>query len=219
MEKTSTISTTDSNKPVALYKPLTMSKAKKVSKELIGFVDTNRLSVNIAGKNYLMTEAWQFVGETQLGLTAVVIGCDQVAPTDDGMKELKYKAEVIIQNSQGTIISRGFAYCSNFENKKKKFEEYAIASMAQTRAIGKAYRNILGWIVKLAGYEGTPSEEINSEQMESDLAKKKQEVLKALNDHDIIQGNKIMDYIEKTLGKRTIETIDEANEIIRSFDE
>jgi len=32
--------------------------------------------------------------------------------------------------------------------------------MAQTRAIGKAYRNVIGWVIKLAGYEGTPSEEM-----------------------------------------------------------
>ena len=32
--------------------------------------------------------------------------------------------------------------------------------MAQTRAIGKAYRNVIGWVMKLAGYEATPSEEM-----------------------------------------------------------
>ena len=32
--------------------------------------------------------------------------------------------------------------------------------MAQTRAIGKAYRNIIGWVIKLSGYEPTPAEEV-----------------------------------------------------------
>ena len=34
--------------------------------------------------------------------------------------------------------------------------------MAQTRAIGKAYRNIIGWVMKMAGYEGTPGEEMKA---------------------------------------------------------
>lgn len=34
-------------------------------------------------------------------------------------------------------------------------------SMAQTRAIGKAYRNILAWIIRAAGYEPTPAEEMD----------------------------------------------------------
>ena len=34
-------------------------------------------------------------------------------------------------------------------------------SMAQTRAIGKAYRNCLAWIIRAAGYEPTPAEEMD----------------------------------------------------------
>ena len=32
--------------------------------------------------------------------------------------------------------------------------------MAQTRALGKAYRMALSWIVKMADYEPTPAEEM-----------------------------------------------------------
>jgi hypothetical protein len=66
----------------------------------------------------------------------------------------------IINLKTGEIISRGFAVCSNKEGKKKSFDEYAVLSMAQTRAIGKAYRNVIGWTMKLAGYETTPAEEM-----------------------------------------------------------
>jgi hypothetical protein len=34
--------------------------------------------------------------------------------------------------------------------------------MATTRAKSKAYRNCLGWVMKLAGYSGTPAEEMNN---------------------------------------------------------
>jgi hypothetical protein len=61
--------------------------------------------------------------------------------------------------SQHTV-GAGFAICSNKESGKKFYQEFAIASMAQTRAIGKAYRNILAWIIRAAGYEPTPAEEM-----------------------------------------------------------
>jgi hypothetical protein len=74
---------------------------------------------------------------------------------------VKWRADVeTVGLKTSSVISRGFAICSNKENKKKAFDEYAVLSMAQTRAIGKAYRNVIGWVIKLAGYEATPSEEM-----------------------------------------------------------
>ena len=55
----------------------------------------------------------------------------------------------------------GFATCSNKEHTKRSFADYAICSMAQTRAVGKAYRLSLGWLMKAAGYEATPAEEMH----------------------------------------------------------
>ena len=57
-------------------------------------------------------------------------------------------------------MGAGFAVCSNKESGKKFYQEFAIMSMAQTRAIGKAYRNCLAWIIRAAGYEPTPAEEM-----------------------------------------------------------
>lgn len=34
-------------------------------------------------------------------------------------------------------------------------------SMAQTRATGKAFRNVLAWAIRAAGYEPTPAEEMD----------------------------------------------------------
>jgi hypothetical protein len=76
-------------------------------------------------------------------------------------QEIKYQAKVTLfdMRSQHTV-GAGFAICSNKESGKKFYQEFAIASMAQTRAIGKAYRNILAWIIRAAGYEPTPAEEM-----------------------------------------------------------
>jgi len=114
------------------------------------------LYTNIRGKNYAHVEGWQFAGG-MLGLFPRVLAVENLSTP----KEIKWKADVEIVNLKtGDIISRGFAICSKSENTKKSFDEYAVLSMAQTRAIGKAYRNIVGWVIKLAGCEGTPQEEM-----------------------------------------------------------
>lgn len=78
--------------------------------------------------------------------------------------EMKYLAEVLLKTSQGSEISKAQAICSNAEANRLGNEEYAIASMAQTRATGKAFRLAFSWIVKLAGYEPTPAEEVVIDQ-------------------------------------------------------
>lgn len=198
-----------------LFQAISMGRAKKLGDELTKFLKTNDLIIEIAGKKYVPVEGWQFTG-MQLGLTQVVVSCEPVAPFENE-KEIRYKAEVEIINRSGTVISRGFAWCSNLEGKKKSFEEYAVASMAQTRAIGKAYRNILSWVVKMGGYEAMPAEEANRETLETDLSKAKHKVLKVLNDNNIIDSTDMLDKIEQVTGKRVIETIDDANKVIRSF--
>lgn len=112
----------------------------------------------IQGKNYVHVEGWQFAGGL-MGTFPRVVSVENLS-TDT---EKKWRADVeIVRLKDGDVVSRGFAVCSSKESKKAKFDEYAILSMAQTRAIGKAYRNVIGWVMKAAGYEGTPSEEMTS---------------------------------------------------------
>ena len=54
--------------------------------------------------------------------------------------------------------------CSRSESKWKTSDDYAVRSMAQTRAVSKALRLPLGFIMELAGYSATPAEEIPTEQ-------------------------------------------------------
>ncbi len=133
------------------------NEALQVASTLQTFVTERKLTANIQGKNYPLVEAWQFAG-SQLGLIPVVKEVKNLS-TDT---ELKYEAFVeVIRLTDGVVLSRGYAVCSNKENSKRRFDEYAIASMAQTRAVGKAYRNILAWLMKAAGFEATPAEEMD----------------------------------------------------------
>ncbi|HOR57553.1 MAG TPA: hypothetical protein PLV82_02655 [bacterium] len=125
------------------------------SNVLKDFIVKNNLYTVIRGKKYVNVEGWEFAG-VSLGVSANVIECKKVKSQEN---EIKYRAVAELLDIAGNRIGLGVAICSNMEVNKRSFEEYAIASMAQTRAIGKAYRNKFAFVIKMAGYEPTPSEE------------------------------------------------------------
>lgn len=66
----------------------------------------------------------------------------------------------VVKLSDGTRVSSGTGFCSNLEILKSGFDEYSVNSMSQTRSIGKAYRNLLGYVMNAAGIDPTPAEEM-----------------------------------------------------------
>jgi hypothetical protein len=129
----------------------------QLAAELQRFVKEQKLTVNIKGKSYPLVESWQFAG-SQLGLIPIIQSVQNISSDS----EVKYSATVeVIRIADGSVVSRGFAICSNKEGNKRTWDEYAICSMAQTRATGKAFRNILSWLMKAAGFEATPAEEMD----------------------------------------------------------
>lgn len=130
-----------------------VSEVTQMAKILANHIAKNNLSVNIVGKNYIMTEGWTFAGQL-LGLSHRVTKVEKMEGGD-----WMATAE-IIDKKTGSVLSYGYALCSKKESKKSAFDDYAVLSTAQTRAIGKAYRNLIGWVVKLSGYEATPAEEM-----------------------------------------------------------
>jgi len=124
--------------------------------DLAKFIKDNKLSTSVQGKEFVNVEGWQYAG-SRLGIVPIV---DHVINVGSDV-ELKYQAKVTLFDLRSHhTVGAGFACCSNKENGKKFYQEFAIMSMAQTRAIGKAYRNILAWIIRAAGYEPTPAEEM-----------------------------------------------------------
>lgn len=146
-------------------------------KDVLNFATTlksmiveSKLYTNIQGKNYVNVEGWQIAGAFT-GLFPVV----EVVENLSNGTDYKYRAEVSLRDKEGNKVGYGVATCSSKEPGKSKFEEYAIASMAQTRAVGKAFRLRIGWLLKVAGYETTPTEEMDtvvaSERNKSTISK------------------------------------------------
>jgi len=125
--------------------------------DLAKFIKENKLTTTVQGKEFVNVEGWQYAG-SRLGIVPIV---DHVINVSND-QEIKYQAKVTLFDMRsGQTVGAGFAICSSKEQGKKFYQEFAIMSMAQTRAIGKAYRNILAWIIRAAGYEPTPAEEMD----------------------------------------------------------
>ena len=158
-----TTNTSVDKKTIESYDIANSYETMHLAQDLARFIKENKLFHHIQGKAYVNVEGWQYAG-ARLGILPVIEELHRI-PTDDD--EVKYQAQVKLYNlksqvdGHSQVVGSGFAICSNRENGKRSYQEFAIASMAQTRAIGKAYRNILAWIIRAAGYEPTPAEEMD----------------------------------------------------------
>ena len=126
--------------------------ATKVAASLKNVIQSQDLAVKIGPSEYVTAEGWEVLG-TMLGCTPYVESVEEI-PTDK--PKFMYKATVSIRQGD-TILSRASAMAERNNMQKDRPSVY---SMAQTRALGKAYRMALSWIVKMADYEPTPAEEM-----------------------------------------------------------
>ncbi len=130
-----------------------VEKATRVADALKAVIVAKGLFTLIQGKAHIGVEAWTLCG-AMLGVTAI---CTNTEAVDGG-----YKATVEARNADGRVIGRADALCTKHEKRGpwKNADDYARLSMAQTRATSKALKGPLGFIVSLAGYQTTPSEEM-----------------------------------------------------------
>lgn len=156
-------------------------QAIHVASVLQKFVQEQRLTVDIQSRPYVLVEGWQFAG-AQFGLYPILVDIKNEStyedvtfrwsdrknnPKEKSTQRYKYRANVEIKRFlDDKVVSRGEMVCTNEESGKHEFAEYAIQSMAQTRAEGKAWRMLLGWVMKAAGFETMPFEEMDEDRKE-----------------------------------------------------
>lgn len=131
-----------------------ISRASDIATELAKIVDKRKLFKNISGRKYVQVEGWNTLG-AMLGVLPVE---REVHKIENG-----YEAFVdLIRTSDGMKVGGASAICTVEERNWSNRDEYAVRSMATTRATGKAFRLGFSWIMQLAGYEATPAEEMPS---------------------------------------------------------
>ena len=135
-----------SDDPMEILKAATL-----VANALVSVTKQQGFVLDIKGRKYAKVEAWQTMG----GMLSMYTVCEWTRKLEAG-----WEARVLLYNRHGIIVGSGEASCLKTEPMRKSWDDYAIRSMAQTRATGKAYRSNLAWIMVLAGYEATPAEEM-----------------------------------------------------------
>jgi hypothetical protein len=71
-----------------------------------------------------------------------------------------WEARVEARTRAGEIVGAAEAECLRSEKTWANRDDYALRSMAQTRATSKALRQPLGFVMQLAGFNPTPAEEM-----------------------------------------------------------
>lgn len=131
-----------------------ISKATSIANSLAPLVEKAKLYNMIQGKKYVRAEGWTTMA-AMLGIFPQTEYCRKL----DREHEIAYEARIVLKHISGLVVGAGEAICSDKEPSNRSLE-YAIASMAQTRAVGKACRLSFSWIMALSGYEVTPAEEM-----------------------------------------------------------
>ena len=115
-------------------------------------VIVNRGLISVISKReYVRLEGWTLLG-SMIGVFAVL---EWTRPVEGG-----WEARVSARTLGGNIIGMAEAECLRSEKSWADRDDYAIRSMAQTRASAKALRMPLGFIVEMAGYAATPADEM-----------------------------------------------------------
>ncbi len=130
--------------------------ASRAAKALTEIIKTKPKKVVLNGEQYIEFEDWQTIAR----FYNVTVGAEW---TREIMREGKlhgFEAKANVYNSAGTIISSAEASCLRDEKNWSTKPEFQLKSMAQTRASAKALRNVLAWVVVLAGFKTTPAEEM-----------------------------------------------------------
>jgi hypothetical protein len=131
---------------------LVLEEGLKVSQKLKNLITDYKLFSLINGKQYVRAEGWQLLG-AMFGYSIQT----QTYTMDAGEG---YRSVVKLYDQAGKILSEATAICTRKEKNWQKRDDYALYSMAQTRALGKAYRMRFAWIMMMSGFEGTPAEEM-----------------------------------------------------------
>jgi hypothetical protein len=131
-----------------------VERATEVATALTDVLSKRKLVKRIGNREYVLLEGWTLLG-SMLGVFAQV---EWTRPIENG-----WEARAVVRTMSGAVVGSAEAMCTKSERTWSTRDDYAIRSMSQTRALAKALRMPLGFIVELAGYAATPADEMPAE--------------------------------------------------------
>lgn len=131
-----------------------VDRASTIATALADVIKTRQLFKRIGARDHVFVEGWTLLG-SMLGVFAEV---EWSRPLEDNRG---WECRAVARTLAGRTVGAAESMCSRSESKWTRADDYAIRSMAQTRAVSKALRLPLGFIMELAGYSATPAEELS----------------------------------------------------------
>jgi hypothetical protein len=128
-----------------------VAQASRTATALADVILKQGLTTTINGRKHVHVEGWTLLG-TMLGVFPVLVWTRKL---DDG-----WEARVEARTLAGNVVGAAEAECLRTEKTWADRADYALRSMAQTRATSKALRQPLGFVITLAGFDATPAEEM-----------------------------------------------------------
>lgn len=150
-------------------------RAAQLANALAEIINQQELYVVIKNRKYVKAEGWTTMG-AMVGVVPIEVSCD---PLPDGKG---FKAVIkLVRLNDGMQVGGASAICHLKETGWSNPDDFSTYSKAITRATGKAFRLSFAWIMKLAGYEVTPADELfevegSEEEAEEVLQKKLKEL-------------------------------------------
>lgn len=134
-----------------------VARATAIADALADAIKQQGMSTTIQGREYVLAEGWAFMG-SMLGVFPRTVRVEPIR--DESDRITGFEAHVELVTRDGSVVGGAVAECSRDESTWHDRDAYALKSMSQTRAAGKAYRMAFGFVMKAAGYEATPAEEM-----------------------------------------------------------
>ena len=131
--------------------------ATEKAKALADVIRQQKLTAKIGKREHVLIEGWTLLGSL-LGVFPVPVWTREIR--DEDGKLLGFSARVEARTLAGEVVGAAESRCLKAERNWSDRDDYALESMAQTRATSKALRMPLGFVMVLAGYNATPAEEI-----------------------------------------------------------
>lgn len=135
---------------------IVLQEAAKAAQALREVIERKPNKCVINNKTFLQFEDWQTLGR----FYGVTVAARATSYIEQG-RARGYECHAEAIRADGQVISAAQAMCMDDESKWTDKPLFQLRSMAQTRAQAKALRNVLAWVVVMAGYAPTPAEEMD----------------------------------------------------------
>lgn len=212
-----------------------IERTANIATQLKKVLDEQNMTTPMGGgREHVDVEGWQTCG-TLLGVQPMIVAVEKQEPSRefevtskrkkwgkvDGRRQVieetentwmavghSYRIWAECRTLDGRVVGKGVGFCSREESKWQDADEYAVIGMASTRAVSRAMRQALGFVIGMAGYATTPTEEMPADQhvdagppygppMPDDKMGKVQEAAAFLMDHgegpDEVVGKQLID--------------------------